>query len=553
MSFRSRRSPVDTTTESSSSSPTQQAPQKVAPVREANPLGYEPTAPSSQTPLLDSVDSEYDKVSVEPEVDTITIRPGENLTLIAERYGVTVADLLNVNAELDPNELSIGQTIRTPPVRLEVADEDPGEEVYFVRRGDNLTRIAKRLGTTVDKLAEANGISAKNFLRIGQPLRLPSVGAGRDQLEGVENAKGSEEGQKHADLTYKVRRGDALDRIAARYDLTTAELIKANGIRNANRISIGQKLVIPGAGAVVEAPNKEAPSKEPGAPERDPEAEVSQEVAEVTDLKQGKTDPEQIQNSPALEAVIAAVLKVAPKHGFSRGAIPGILRQSAASGVKSANQVAYILATADHESDFGKPTFKRSETLVEDTNTFRQGRNGKWSALNHVSGGRSRGNSPESLEKDYWDDAYGGKLGNRRGTSDASDFRGRGYVQLTGRDNYQKMNKDLVREGFVYELDGVVWGRDKPIDLIKNPDHVNRNKELAARVLVEGMTNGLFTGARLDQYVNNRKTDFYNARRVVNGDRRKNGRSIQRLANRYAGALSGWSAVFRDSGPKGQS
>lgn len=107
------------------------------------------------------------------------------------------------------------------------------------------------------------------------------------------------------------------------------------------------------------------------------------------------------------------------------------------------------------------------------------------------------------------------------------------------------MTKDLVREGFTYEQDGVVWGKDRPIDLVANPTHVNKNKDLAARCLVDGMMDGLFTGRALGQHVNDRKADFYNARAVVNGDKAKNGRSIQRMANRYAGALSNWSSVFR--------
>lgn len=77
-------------------------------------------------------------------------------------------------------------------------------------------------------------------------------------------------------------------------------------------------------------------------------------------------------------------------------------------------------------------------------------------------------------------------------------WHGRGLVQLTWKDNYERFS----------ELLGV--------DLVKNPELLITDLALSADVLVIGMMKGEFTGKSLHKYIN-KKYDFYNARRVVNG------------------------------------
>lgn len=249
----------------------------------------------------------------------------------------------------------------------------------------------------------------------------------------------------------------------------------------------------------------------------------------------------------ALTRVGEACVAVAPADlaDHARTAIPGILRQAALAGVRNANQVAYLLATAQHESRFGKPLYSRSQSLVEDRNEFSQTRRG-YSATVHTNNQTVTGKTEDELETKYWDSAYGGRLGNRQGTTDARDFRGRGYVQLTGRDNYSGMSTRLNNAGFSYTVDGVTYGGagNPAIDLTAHPDHVNRVPELAARVLVVGMKDGAFTGRALGDYVNDQQTDYTNARAVVNGDTATNGGTVAGYARTYQGALGAWSSVF---------
>lgn len=92
---------------------------------------------------------------------TYTVKAGDSLWNIANKYGITVDELKNLN-NLTSNTLSIGQILKVPS----------GGNTYTVKSGDSLWSIANRYGTTVDTLKSLNGLTS-NTLSIGQVLRLP--------------------------------------------------------------------------------------------------------------------------------------------------------------------------------------------------------------------------------------------------------------------------------------------------------------------------------------------------------------------------------------------
>lgn len=126
------------------------------------------------------------------------------------------------------------------------------------------------------------------------------------------------------------------------------------------------------------------------------------------------------------------------------------------------NQCAYVLGTAWHES-------------------------GRYKYMREIWG-------PTAAQKRY----EGRKdLGNTV-AGDGKKFLGRGFVQITGRRNYTD------------------WGRRLGLDLLKEPQ-LAEQPDIAARIIVEGMKLGTFTGKKLDDYVTLQKSDFAGARRIVNG------------------------------------
>lgn len=108
---------------------------------------------------------------------------------------------------------------------------------------------------------------------------------------------------------------------------------------------------------------------------------------------------------------------------------------------------------------------------------------------------------------------YEGKheLGNNQG-GDGFKYRGRGYVQLTGRANYHKAGKILG------------------VDLEHNPD-LALEPEVAVRILVQGMEEGWFTGKSLHSY-----EEYHDMRRIINGTDRAD--LIARYAEIFEKALA---------------
>lgn len=96
-------------------------------------------------------------------------------------------------------------------------------------------------------------------------------------------------------------------------------------------------------------------------------------------------------------------------------------------------------------------------------------------------------------------------------------FYGRGYVQLTWYENYQKLGNLLG------------------VDLLHNPDLAMR-PDIAAKIMFAGMTKGLFTGKRLSDYFDADTTDWVNARRIINGNDRAE--LIAGYAQKFHAAIS---------------
>ncbi len=124
---------------------------------------------------------------------------------------------------------------------------------YVVQRGDTLSSIAARFGVSATALARANGITNPNFVWVGQRLVIPGGAAPAPQPAPGPTTGG----------TYVVQPGDTLARIAARFGTTVSALMSANGLRNANFIYVGQRLVV---GSGVPAPGPTPRPQQPPAP-----------------------------------------------------------------------------------------------------------------------------------------------------------------------------------------------------------------------------------------------------------------------------------------------
>ena len=207
------------------------------------PTGYTLRVPlGAGTTLLGSLDAlPESNFKPPPEERRYRVRRGDTLGHIARRFRTSVSRIRRMN-RIRGSLIRVGQVLRVPGrnynSRLWV-DQEPSYGTpknaasHTVRRGDTLIRIARYYGTTVTALKRNNGLR-RDLIHPGQVLRLSGNGN-----EGGRAAGGGP-------VTYNIRSGDTLARIARVFKVTVAALQRANPDVQARRLKIGQRIVIPG-------------------------------------------------------------------------------------------------------------------------------------------------------------------------------------------------------------------------------------------------------------------------------------------------------------------
>lgn len=148
-----------------------------------------------------------------------TVEIGDTLYGIANKYGLSVDELKSMN-NLKNNNISVGQKLLVGGTG-EIVGDSVDYDTYVVKSGDNLYAIARKYGTTVDKLKDINSLSS-NLLSIGQKLLVPKTSVKR----------------------YVVKAGDSLYKIAGEFNTTVTDIINLNELNTTN-LSIGQVLFLP--------------------------------------------------------------------------------------------------------------------------------------------------------------------------------------------------------------------------------------------------------------------------------------------------------------------
>ena len=103
----------------------------------------------------------------------IIVQSGDTIGELAQANGVT-SRLLRLTNNLSTDVLQIGQSLRIPRQSLVNQPTVGGTYPYIVQRGDSLWRIAKRSNTSIDALARLNRIGRRDLLRVGQTIRMPT-------------------------------------------------------------------------------------------------------------------------------------------------------------------------------------------------------------------------------------------------------------------------------------------------------------------------------------------------------------------------------------------
>ncbi len=152
---------------------------------------------------------------------TYTVKKGDSLYSIANKYNTTVDELKRIN-NLTSNILSIGQILKLPSDKASDVENEENTISYTVQKGDSLYSIARKYDTTIDRIKDLNNLTT-NLLSIGQVLLIPT--------------------DTNLETTYTVQKGDSLYSIAKKYNTTVDRLKQLNNL-SSNLLSIGQILIV---------------------------------------------------------------------------------------------------------------------------------------------------------------------------------------------------------------------------------------------------------------------------------------------------------------------
>lgn len=235
-------------------------------------IGTEDSAGQPQPPVIpDTVDADtgtgrgggrvvYRQRGQEDGSIIHVVRPGEILGRIARAYGIRQQEIIDFNGLTNRNLLSVGQALLIQPPRPVLPEACQAWEpvVHVVRRGENVSRIARQFGVHPESLAIRNGLPNRGrLLHAGNSLVIPDVWAQDDGEAASLPAECSPVGA----IMHVVRAGHTLNAIALAYGVEPAALIERNRLKEGGRwLWPGQRLVIRDAPAE-EAESDPAPSE----------------------------------------------------------------------------------------------------------------------------------------------------------------------------------------------------------------------------------------------------------------------------------------------------
>lgn len=203
-----------------------------------------------------------------------------HIIAVAGIYGFSQLQKKSTPAET-PQAAAATSQESVPPVSTEKPKVEKFQHHYTVVAGDTLKKIAGKTGTSIEHLEQMNNLETNSVIRVGQVLSyetksppaasstaaLKPSPAGSEKAPPVAAKEAAKEKPKAAETTaaqksskpestpapsakesgktYVVAKGDNPYSLAKKFHVTPAELMKANGIEDAKKLQIGQRITIP--------------------------------------------------------------------------------------------------------------------------------------------------------------------------------------------------------------------------------------------------------------------------------------------------------------------
>jgi lysozyme len=121
----------------------------------------------AETKVEPKVEAKVEEPKKEPKKEakkTYTVKAGDTLSEIAQKFNTTISRLVELNGINNPNLIQTGQVLKL--------DDNAKEKTYTVKAGDTLGEIAEKFGASVYEIAEKNNIKDINIIYVGQVLKI---------------------------------------------------------------------------------------------------------------------------------------------------------------------------------------------------------------------------------------------------------------------------------------------------------------------------------------------------------------------------------------------
>lgn len=187
---------------------------------------------------------------------------GETLSKIANRYDISLSELKTANKGLTDN-IQAGQELLIPVSGAAQISDEKG--VHTVQKGETVSLIASKYGISQADLKKWNNLRNNNInlgqkLIVSAPTSKPTEPALQPAIQPQKSEPTENQGQTHT-----VGKGETFYALARKYNVSAADLKKANNLTNLN-LKEGQVLVIPGSAKLISAPTPVKPTPTPPPP-----------------------------------------------------------------------------------------------------------------------------------------------------------------------------------------------------------------------------------------------------------------------------------------------
>ena len=175
----------------------------------------------------------------EPQWGTHRVGRGQTLSYIAKKYGTTVSALIAANNIRNQNQIKVGQNLVIPSSNHYIPEystpKGKDKIIHIVKKGETLGQISDAYGVSLSKVRAWNNLYGRRFIYPGQKIQIFAESAS-EPIAGEQR-----EGNK---ITHIIRKGESLSFLADRYKVSVNELKNWNNLNGTRYIYPGQKIVV---------------------------------------------------------------------------------------------------------------------------------------------------------------------------------------------------------------------------------------------------------------------------------------------------------------------